>query len=53
MLDDETVIEAICNILDIDYEEIKDKLPEREGSTQDAVGLLDAVVHDEEDGADV
>ena len=53
MLDDETVIEAICNILDIDYEEIKDKLPEREGSTQDAVELLDAAVHDKEDGADV
>lgn len=53
LLDDETVIEAICNILDIDYEEIKDKLPEREGSTQDAVELLDAAVHDKEDGADV
>lgn len=27
-LDDETVVKAICDILDIDYEEIKDKLPQ-------------------------
>lgn len=26
-LDDETIIQTICEILDIDYEEIKDKLP--------------------------
>ena len=29
-LDDETLIKAICEALDIDYEEIKDKLPEDE-----------------------
>lgn len=52
MLDDETVIEAICNILDIDYEEIKDKLPKREDSARDAKSLLDTVVPDEEGGAD-
>lgn len=27
VLDDETIIQNICDILDIDYEEIKDKLP--------------------------
>lgn len=52
MLDDETVVETICNILDIDYEEIKDKLPNQEESTQDAGNLLDAVVPDGEGGAD-
>lgn len=30
VLDDETVIQTICDILDIDYEEIKDKLPKDE-----------------------
>lgn len=30
VLDNETVIQAICEILDIDYEEIKDKLPQDE-----------------------
>lgn len=30
VLDDETVVKAICDWLDIDYEEIKDKLPAKE-----------------------
>lgn len=30
VLDDETIIKAICEILDIDYEKIKDRLPEDE-----------------------
>ena len=30
VLDSETVIQTICEILDVDYEEIKDKLPEDE-----------------------
>ncbi len=30
VLDNETVIKNICEILDIDYEEIKDKLPQDE-----------------------
>ena len=29
-LDDETLMQLICDILDIDYEEIKDKLPKRD-----------------------
>ena len=28
VLDDETIIQAICETLDVDYESIKDKLPE-------------------------
>lgn len=31
-LDDETIIQTICEILDIDYEEIKDKLPANDES---------------------
>lgn len=52
MLDDETVIEAICNILDIDYEEIKDKLSERGDSTRAAADMLDSIVPDGEGGTD-
>jgi hypothetical protein len=29
-LDEETLMQNICDILDIDYEEIKDKLPKQE-----------------------
>lgn len=29
VLDDETVVQGICGILDIDYDDIKDKLPEK------------------------
>lgn len=51
MLDDETVIKTVCAILDIDYEEIKDKLPERENSTQTAEKVLEKAVPDDEGGA--
>lgn len=30
VLDDETIIKSICEVLDIDYEDIKDKLPQDE-----------------------
>lgn len=43
-LDDETVIKAICDILDIDYESIKDKLPETsDGQIEGAQRVLDGV----------
>ncbi len=32
VLDDETIVQAICDILDIEYEDIKDKLPKDEGA---------------------
>ena len=48
-LDDETIIKAICDELDIDYEEIKDKLPkDAEKDTVDAKQLLDGVVTNEQ-----
>ena len=53
MLDDETVVEAICNILDIDYEKIKDRLPERDNSVQDARKILEGIVPEKEGGTDV
>ena len=50
-LDDETIIRAICSILDIDYEEIKDKLAAGEGDTQTVQKTLESVVPDDEGGA--
>ena len=48
MLDDETIIQLICDELDIDYEKIKDKLPkDEEKDTADAKQLLDGVVTNE------
>lgn len=44
-LDDETVIRGICDIMDIDYEEVKDRLPEDEWKqVQQAQEILDNMV---------
>ena len=51
-LDNETLMQNICEVLDIDYEEIKDKLPEPEKEpVDDAQDALDNIVPD--DGGDV
>lgn len=53
LLDNETVIKNICEILDIDYEEIKSKLPdpnEAEGVVKAAQGALDSVPVEPEAG---
>lgn len=48
VLDDETVIQTICEILDIDYEEIKGKLPnDEEKGAEETQKLLNAVIPDE------
>lgn len=48
-LDDETIIQNICDILDIDYEEIKSKLPKTdEQMLNDAQGELNGVVTNEQ-----
>lgn len=45
VLDDETIIKNICEILDIDYESIKDKLPKDEAiEVESAQGALNQVV---------
>ena len=44
VLDDETIVQTICEVLDIDYEEIKDQLPdpdEAEKDLQTAQNTLD------------
>lgn len=49
-LDDETIIQTICDILDIDYTEIKDKLPKpEEDPIPAAKAALDAVVPEEDE----
>ena len=51
VLDQETIIRAICEILDIDYDEIADKLPESETvKTEQTVKQLNDVVPDDEGG---
>ena len=47
--DNETIVKNICDVLDIDYEEIKNKLPTDEGKAADdaAKALEGAVVEDE------
>lgn len=51
ILDNQTVIQNICEILDIDYEEIKDKLPQDEEKDAEQVGEdLNNIVPD--DGGD-
>ena len=48
VLDSETVIQSICDILDIDYEEIKSKLPkDEEDDTNQAEQTLNGVVPDD------
>ena len=54
-LDQETLMQNICDILDIDYNEIKDKLPdpsEAQTELKNAQSALDAVP-DDDDGGDV
>jgi len=50
-LDNETIVINICDALDIDYESIKDKIPdpnEAENALKDAQGALNGVVVDEQ-----
>lgn len=54
VLDQETIISAICEILDIDYDEIADKLPESETvKTEQTVKQLNDIVPDDEGGEGV
>lgn len=51
IIDAETAVQTICEILDIDYEEIKDKLPKDESKDQeDAQDILDSVIPDDKGG---
>lgn len=48
-LDNETIIQLICEILDIDYEEIKDKLPKQAEEETDAAAQAAAAIPTEEE----
>ena len=54
-LDNETVMQLICEQLDIDYNEIKDKLPppEEMNDPYQAQNLLDTLPTEPDDGGDV
>lgn len=53
VLDEETIIQTICEILDIDYEEIKSKLPKDEAKeTEQIEQQLNNTVPDDGGGAD-
>lgn len=50
-LDNETLMKNICDVLDIDYEEIKDKFPDPDEADNDlsrAQNILDGVKADDE-----
>jgi len=47
-LDSETLVQAICEILDIDYEEVKDKLEEEE--TAELEKTIEEIIPDDEGG---
>lgn len=44
ILDDETIIQEVCAVLDIDYGKIKDKLAAGEGETQTVRKMLENIV---------
>lgn len=47
-LDQETIVQNICDVLDINYEEVKDKLPEDDNNLVDAQTEIDNLVVDNE-----
>lgn len=53
VLDDETIIQNICEILDLDYESIKSKLPEKDDDLTQQEDILDGVVPDDDLDGDV
>lgn len=51
VIDNETILQLICEVLDIDYEEIKDKLPtDDEKEIQQVQSQLNNIVPDDEGG---
>lgn len=48
-LDDETIVQSICEILDIDYEDMRDKLPEKpEDDLDEAQKILNGISGNEQ-----
>lgn len=52
LLDNETVLKAICEILEIDYEEVKDKIPKQPATDLNAASEKLAGVVPQEGGDD-
>ena len=50
---DDLTIQYICDVLDIDYEDIKDKLPEDEAAKANQIqDIIDGMTSDDMGGAD-
>ena len=49
---DDLIIQYICDVLDIDYEDIKDKLPDNGVQIGQVQDTLDSIVPDDEGGID-
>ena len=52
-LDNETLMQQICEQLDLDYNDLKDKLPDPEENPQETQTVLDAIETEEPDGGDM
>ena len=52
-LDNETLMQQICEQLDLDYNDLKDKLPDPEENPKETQTVLDAIETEEPDGGDV
>ena len=50
IFDDETIIQNICEILDLDFEKIKSKLPVKDDDLTQQEDILDGIVPDDLDG---
>jgi SPP1 family phage portal protein len=53
IFDDETIIQNICEILDLDYESIKGKLPKKDDDLTEQEDILDGVIPEDDLGGDV
>lgn len=50
LIDNETLMKQLCDILEVDYEEIKDKLPENEEDlNQDSENILNGLIEPKEE----
>jgi hypothetical protein len=52
-LDNETLMQQICEQLDLDYNDLKDKLPDPEENPKDTQTVLDAIETEGPDGGDM
>lgn len=53
VFDDETIIQSICDILDLDYEKIKSKLPKKDDDLTEQEDILEDVVPEDDLEGDV